>query len=223
MTSVSRDLPGRGDRKPDRGRKRREKTRASLIAAARVVVARKGAEATTIQEITDEADVGFGTFYNHFESKEAMLDEVVQLLIGEFLDSIEALTSEVEDPAIAVATVVTNFGRLLDVDPVLCGLAVRIGLLRPELGNAVAGRLRDDLERGCQSGRFSIPDMRAALVILGGAIYFSMMLRLGERLEADDETNIVEMLLAMLGLSAEESRRIAAGPLPLLPPVAKEE
>ena len=33
----------------------------------------KGAEATTIEDITERADVGKGTFYRHFESKEALL------------------------------------------------------------------------------------------------------------------------------------------------------
>ena len=35
---------------------------------ARTLFARQGVENTRINEITDEADVGFGSFYNHFET-----------------------------------------------------------------------------------------------------------------------------------------------------------
>jgi AcrR family transcriptional regulator len=183
------------------------------VAAARIVIASKGVDATTIQEITDEADVGFGTFYNHFESKEAVLDDVVAALIDDFGASVDALTADIEDPAVAVATVVKNFDRLVDVDPVLSGLAVRVGLRRPEVGNAVAGWLREHLERGIECGRFDIPDTRAALVALGGTIYLSMQLRLAGRLDEEVEQHLVELTVRMLGVEIEEARRIAGSPL----------
>lgn len=202
------------DRPPTRrGRKRRE-THRRLIDAARVVIADRGVEATTIQEITDAADVGFGTFYNHFESKETLLDEVVGLLIGEFVGEMDELTASIDDPAVAMATVIKNLIRLVDVDPVLCGLAVQIGTTRPELGNAVAGRIRSDLERGMASGRFDIADSRAAIVVIGGALNLAMQLRLEGRLEREDEARHVALVLRMIGLPRAEAETIATGPLP---------
>ena len=53
---------------PDRHARRREATRSKLIEAAESLFARQGVDNTRIQEITEEADVGFGSFYNHFES-----------------------------------------------------------------------------------------------------------------------------------------------------------
>ena len=49
-----------------------------MIEAAKTVFARQGVDNTRIQEITEEADVGFGSFYNHFESKEALGAEIVE-------------------------------------------------------------------------------------------------------------------------------------------------
>ncbi len=43
-----------------------------LLDAAVQLMAEKGMEGGTINEITEAADVGFGSFYNHFESKEAI-------------------------------------------------------------------------------------------------------------------------------------------------------
>src|SRR6476661_2837885 len=59
---------------PDRRARRREETRARLVEAAKALFARQGVDNTRIQEITDEADVGFGSFYNHFQSKEALIE-----------------------------------------------------------------------------------------------------------------------------------------------------
>ena len=59
-----------------RGARRREQTREKLVAAAWRVMARKGVDATAIAEITEAADVAFGSFYNHFASKEAIVEAV---------------------------------------------------------------------------------------------------------------------------------------------------
>ena len=176
----------------------------------------KGVEATTIQDITEGADVGFGTFYNHFESKEAILDEVVSLLIEEFVDRVGELTADLDDPAVAMATVITNLIGLVDVDPVLGGLALEVGASRPELGNEVAAHIRTQLDEGMASGRFELIDPRPATVVIGGAINLAMQLRLAGRLEREEEAQHVELLLRMLGLSADEARAIATGPLATL-------
>ncbi len=49
---------------PNRLTRHKQKTRARLIRAALSVMARKGADAATINDITEAADVGFGSFYN---------------------------------------------------------------------------------------------------------------------------------------------------------------
>ncbi|MGZ5311085.1 MAG: helix-turn-helix domain-containing protein, partial [Solirubrobacterales bacterium] len=53
-----------------RQQRRRERTRGRLLEAARDLFAEQGVEATTIAAIAERADVGFGSFYNHFESKD---------------------------------------------------------------------------------------------------------------------------------------------------------
>jgi AcrR family transcriptional regulator len=68
---------------PDRHARRREATRAKLVEAAKALFARQGVDNTRIQEITDEADVGFGSFYNHFQSKEALIEVVLADTIAE--------------------------------------------------------------------------------------------------------------------------------------------
>ncbi len=54
---------------------RGRQTQAAIDAAARAVVARKGILATTIADITDEAGRSTASFYNYYDSKEAMVRE----------------------------------------------------------------------------------------------------------------------------------------------------
>ncbi len=58
-----------------RERKKME-TRQALIEAAADLFHEKGYEATTVEEITERADVAKGTFFNYFPSKEALLSEL---------------------------------------------------------------------------------------------------------------------------------------------------
>jgi AcrR family transcriptional regulator len=71
MPTVS-EQPDRRTRLPtNRGRR----TRAAIDDAARAVIARKGILATTIADITAEAGRSTASFYNYYDSKEAMVRE----------------------------------------------------------------------------------------------------------------------------------------------------
>lgn len=54
---------------------RGRQTQAAIDAAARVVIARKGILATTISDIAVEAGKSTASFYNYYDSKEAMVRE----------------------------------------------------------------------------------------------------------------------------------------------------
>lgn len=70
--SIHSEQPGHRDPLPtQRGRR----TQAAIDAAARTVIARKGVLATTIADITAEAGRSAASFYNYYDSKEAMVRE----------------------------------------------------------------------------------------------------------------------------------------------------
>jgi AcrR family transcriptional regulator len=78
--------------------RRRERTRQELLTAATTVLARQGIRATKIADIAAEADVGVGTFYLHFETKEALVDAVVQDVILRFKAAVDAARDAATDP-----------------------------------------------------------------------------------------------------------------------------
>jgi AcrR family transcriptional regulator len=58
--------------------KQKAKTKKALIAAALSCFTRKGFQDTSIGRITQAAGVAHGTFYVHFASKDALLDELLR-------------------------------------------------------------------------------------------------------------------------------------------------
>jgi AcrR family transcriptional regulator len=58
---------------PSRRERKKEETRQRIFEAAVSLFRERGFEATTVDEITEKADVGRGTFFNYFPRKEAVL------------------------------------------------------------------------------------------------------------------------------------------------------
>jgi AcrR family transcriptional regulator len=65
--------PARAPGKPGRRERRRTEIRDRLYAAARDLFMSRGIQATTVKDITDAADLGKGTFFNYFPTKEHIL------------------------------------------------------------------------------------------------------------------------------------------------------
>src|SRR5512145_1296733 len=82
----------------NRFERRRERTRHELLAAAERVLARKGLHRTKISDIAAAADVGVGTFYLHFPTKEALFDAVVDDTMRRFKAAIDEARRSVDDP-----------------------------------------------------------------------------------------------------------------------------
>ena len=70
---------------PSRHERRRLRTRQLLAQSTLDLILEKGYEAITIQDITERADVGRGTFYLHFKDKE----EVVWSMFRESFENLE--------------------------------------------------------------------------------------------------------------------------------------
>ena len=71
-------------KKPEKNRvqKRSKRTRKKLKDAALDVFSEQSIDATTVEDITEKADVGKGTLYQHFEDKE----EIVVMLVEDAVD-----------------------------------------------------------------------------------------------------------------------------------------
>ena len=64
---------------PDRRQRRSAEIRERLFRAALNLFAQKGFAETTVEDITEVADVGKGTFFNYFPSKDHILLAFVEM------------------------------------------------------------------------------------------------------------------------------------------------
>ncbi len=76
-----------------RTRKRAKRTRKKLKKAALSVFAEKSVDAATIEEITEKADVGKGTLYQHFTDKEEMVVTLVEDAVDHLIERIRSYDS----------------------------------------------------------------------------------------------------------------------------------
>ena len=199
----------------DRGARRRARTRALLIDAARVLFARQGVEATRINEITDEADVGFGSFYNHFAGKEEIVEAVLEETIRAQGAALEQVTRDLDDPAEVVAVAHRYFVGLASSDPDWAWLLVRLDVSHDVALAALGPYAARDLRRGIDSGRFDVDDADTALIATGGALLGVMRAVLDGRAAPEAGQHLAAGVLRMLGVEPAEAAEIAAREMPL--------
>src|SRR6187401_166242 len=91
--------------------RRKARTRAALVRAAQTLIA-EGRPNVPVLEITQAADVGMGSFYNHFESKEQLFEAAVAEVLESHGALLDHLTSSIDDPAETFACSFRLTGRL---------------------------------------------------------------------------------------------------------------
>jgi AcrR family transcriptional regulator len=201
----------------DRRARRRAKTRARLLEAARATFARQGIDATRINEITDEADVGFGSFYNYFESKDAIVAAVVEETVEAAGQAIDAATSELDDPAEVVAIAHRSLIRRAAEEPEWGWLLVRLEISHDLAFAALGPYAARDIDRGIKAGRFHVDDRNVALIATAGALLGVMRAVLQGRAGPDAADHHAALVLRMLGLAPDDATEVAARPLPDVP------
>jgi AcrR family transcriptional regulator len=201
---------------PDRHARRRERTRTRLVEAAKTLFAREGVDNTRINEITEEADVGFGSFYNYFDSKEAIVEAVLTEMISAQGAAIDALTARLEDPAEVIAAAHRHFVRSAREDPQWAWLLVRLDVTHDVVLAGLGPYARRDLRRGLHSGRLSVANEQVSLAASGGALLAVMRAVLDGRATKDADIHHADGVLRLFGLSPEEAAEVARRPLPAL-------
>ncbi|MDI6102181.1 TetR/AcrR family transcriptional regulator [Actinoplanes sp. NEAU-A12] len=200
--------------------RRKAQTRTALIAAARALLVERDPAGVSIQEITDAADVGFGSFYNHFPSKQELFDLAVASVADEHRAMIARATAGLSDPAEALAVAVRITARFPRTHPSLARIIDRAGVGYP------GAYAIDDLRHARDVGRLCYDDDQVAFACVAGAVLGV----LHHGLDVDDPAEIDERadrlavsLLRMFGLVEGDARKVVARPLPAWWPAALAE
>lgn len=194
-------------------RKKRESRRRLLDAAFRLM-AERGLNAVAIQEITEAADIATGSFYNHFDSKQDIYLAVTRRVFEDFADALDVLVAKLDDPAEVVAVCIRQTLLRAKREPVWGQFLVREGLSPEAASRGLGSRLRRDITRGIERGRFKPADPVMAFVATGGTVLAALSAQL-HALEREENLGprVAAVALQLLGLSAAQAARIANRPM----------
>jgi AcrR family transcriptional regulator len=202
--------------RPSRLDRRKAQTRRALIDAAIRLIGDGRGDRATIQEITDEADIGFGSFYNHFESKEALFQTAFAEVLERWGQLIDNACAGISDPAEVLAASVRVTGRLCWAEPDIARFLVGAGMDLLDADFGLAPRARRDIQAGLRAGRCRVPSAEVALSVLAGSLLGLIRLRLRDPNSVPDNAVdwLAEVTLRMLGVADSEAARIVALPVP---------
>lgn len=163
--------------------KKGEKRKQDLIRIAYRLFVSRGYEHTSVDEIIEEAGIAKGTYYYYFESKEQMLEEVIEMMLQAEAEKAEAvLQTELSVPEKIV-------GIIAAIHPAQDEQTIEEALHRPEnilMHNKIRERLFDlavpvlsrAAEEGVKEGLFTcdnIPERVRMIMILGSDLFDGRM------------------------------------------------
>jgi AcrR family transcriptional regulator len=195
---------------------RQERNREALVRAGYQVMSEKGIDAATMQEIAELADVGAGTVYSYFKSKEELAIAVIERVMHDLAVRIAQVGDSFADPAQVYA-----YGVRTVFDAATGDLRWRQLLNRPEVIAEAMFRCHGpfairDLERAAAAGRFTLTDARLNFKLACYAIVgVSLAIVQGEMPASAVEPAVVR-LLCMAGLDETAAAELARRPRPPL-------
>ncbi|HEY3991335.1 MAG TPA: TetR/AcrR family transcriptional regulator [Ktedonobacteraceae bacterium] len=181
-----------------RGDRRRARTRADILAAARQVFAQRGYHDASIAEITEQADVAVGTFYLYFRNKDEAFATVMEEGLRETVSLVkQALFAETGERSLAV--VVRAIFRHAYQKRDLFRVAIMAGAEYTRISHvqdAIEEVLLAFLETALTDGEQANYDLPLVARLLGGMILQGIMWWFEQ--EQPDPDGMAGQLLALL-------------------------
>ena len=194
--------------------RRKARTRANLLAAARHLFAGRGVERTTIAEIAEHTDIAIGSFYNYFSTKEELLDALLEEALSEQLRLLRLRQAQVSDPAERVSIAHRHLVRVVRTDSDWGWLLVRLEFPRRVAWSVLGDAVRRDMHAGIRTGRFQMTNTTLALNASAGALFAVIHAHLLGEGSGNADSEHAEGVLRGFGLDPVEAAVIARRPLP---------
>jgi AcrR family transcriptional regulator len=177
------------------------------------IIARRGLEGLVIQDITQAADVGYGTFYNHFTTKDAIVAAVIDASRDFTKEIYRRLGEHASDRAEAFVLELLACLRLSKADKTWGWFIVRTVLSGEERRSGIAVDLKRALDACVEAGVVQ-PGIEMAYEITSGLLLVGTLKLLRGDLPDDYPEKLVQTILQHLGLSAPKIKSILSKPIP---------
>jgi len=192
---------------------RAARTKAALMAAGQRLFSRRPIDAVTVDDIVQTADVGKGSFYNHFADREALARAIAGQIRASLESAIAQANAGVEDPARRLARAVCAYLRYALDEPEAAGVLVHIHSGHTSLTAPLNRGLVEDLEAGLAAGRFGVATLESAVLYVLGVTQLALVRIVQEpnpALAVFLAQQMCALVLRGLGVAAAEADRIAA-------------
>ena len=200
-----------------RSDRRKRRNRQLLIEAGYRVIAQKGIDAATMVEISELADVGTGTVYNYFASKDDLAMAVMELVMHRLAERIEAVTDTFVDPAQVYAFGIRNVMKAATTDHRWRWLLRRSEVIADAMYRVMGPYAIRDIRNAVAAGRYRTRDPELAWRMATHAIVGFSLAVCDRKIHIDKMDDAVADLLGMVGVPPEEAWEIALRPCPDLP------
>jgi AcrR family transcriptional regulator len=194
--------------------RKRQETRTRILVAAEQLMRSKAVDGVTIQDITEAADVGHGSFYLHFKSKNEVLVPIIESYAINWDVQLQKAASDILDPAELMAVSSRYMARVIVADELWKWFLQHSGIPIEALRHALGRFSERDFQKGHQSGRFIVSDVNLTYSYAFGGFVNSLM----AFFDLDDAGALIdqsaELMLRVFGISADEAHEIAYRPLP---------
>lgn len=194
--------------------KRREATRERLMAAAKSVMAETRVEAVTIDDIIRKAEVGKGSFYNHFKTKEDLFYATLDEIIARITSEIAAVIQHLNDPADVLAVGIRMHIKHATADPEIGRFIVNAPASVDMFKRYADPVVHRTIETGLKSGRFHIQNRRLFFIMLTSSVNATVLGLLEQQFEGSVTKELAASILVLAGLDADDARDVASKPLP---------
>jgi AcrR family transcriptional regulator len=199
--------------------RKRQRARHELVRSARALIAERGVTDIRVSDVADRADVSQGTFYNHFASKDEIIEAVVSDAVTSLVNAVGDYGEDVDDAAEAMSVGIRQLVELCRVDPELARVLVRLNDAEPLFERLLWDRSRRILGRGLESGRFRSEDPTLSLVLAIGGTLATIRAVIDGRVDGEHAAaRCASACLQSVGISRKEAQAITRRPLPDLAP-----
>ena len=198
-----------------RSERRREDTRRRLMKATYEIIAKRGLEGLVIQDITEAADVGYGSFYNHFASKDAIVEAVINASRDYAKEMYRRLGNYAANRAEAFALEILACLRLSKADKTWGWFTVRTVLSGEDRRSGIESDLQRVLDACAEAGVCS-HELEMAHEITVGLLLIGTLKLLRDDVPEDYPARLAQTILRHLGLPDSTIKPVLAKPFPEL-------
>lgn len=203
--------------------RRQRRNREALIRAAQVVMTEKGVDGATMLEIAERADVGAGTVYNYFKSKDDLAIAVLETLMHDLALRIKQATKGFDDPAEVYAFGLRAVLETATSDERWRQLLNRSEVIADTIFRVMGPFATRDLRLAIDAGRFRLDDPALVWRLATHAIIGVSLAVTTGTLPSDTLDETVVILLCMTGMGVEGARELAGRPRPRIANASRRE